>query len=156
LDEMNADEQPWCPSSQPDVDGSELLGVVGGTVTEPRVSYVVDHVPVTSRILQLAEPVDPTEVFRFAAPCVGSACQHFDGSRCSLVQKIATFVPPATEDLPPCILRSRCRWWREVGAEACYRCPIIVTREHHPTQALASAADPSVRPGRASATEEGS
>jgi hypothetical protein len=119
--------------------------VVGGTVAEPRVAYLDEPVPVTSELLELAQPVEPTEVFRFAAPCVESACQHFDGTRCRLVQKIVALKPTAVDSLPVCRLRSRCRWWLEEGRAACFRCPLVVTRDHQPDEAMVVAADPAGR-----------
>jgi hypothetical protein len=39
-----------------------------------------------------SEPVKPTKVFRFAAPCAGRACRHFDGAECRLTKRVT---PPS-------------------------------------------------------------
>lgn len=133
----------FCPSAQPDVEHGVLFGVVGGSPSEPRVAYLADPVPVTRTLLQLAAPVRPTEVFRMGAPCARGGCQHYTGSRCGLVRQLVEGVEPVTDEIPPCRLRPRCRWWREEGAAACHRCPMIVTELPNPTQQLADAARPS-------------
>lgn len=133
-----------CPSAPPDWDGSRVLGIVGGTVEEPQVSYLSEAVPVTSELLALTRPVKPTEVFRFSAPCAGKACQHFDGTDCRLVTKVVRLLPTVVEKLPPCNLRPNCRWWKQEGKEACRRCPQIVTMNCCPSEQLRQAADPAV------------
>lgn len=133
---------PLCPSAQPEMGGSVLFGVVSGTVDQPRLAYLTEPQPVTPELLALAEPVRPTEVFRFAAPCAEHECQHFDGARCRLVRRIVRLVPPVTESLPPCRLRPVCRWWQEEGRAACVRCPLVVTQDFQPSDELAMAADP--------------
>jgi hypothetical protein len=124
------------------MDGSVVLGVVGGDADHPRLGYVKGTPPVTPALLELAEPVAPTEVFRFAAPCAEGGCQHFDGARCGLVRQIVTLLPPVIDRLPPCSLRPDCRWWREQGRQACRRCPAVVTETHRPSAELAAATRP--------------
>jgi hypothetical protein len=89
-----------CPSAQPDMAGAVAFGVIGGTAEEPVASYLKETIPVTPELLQLAHPVKPTEVFRFAAPCAESGCQHFSGEDCRLAQKIAADVPTGFQKLP--------------------------------------------------------
>jgi len=132
----------FCPSAQPDVGGGVVVGVVGGTPREPRVVYLADPVPVTAELLALAAPVHPTEVFRMAAPCAGAGCQHYDGARCTLIQRIVAGIPAVASTPPPCGLRRRCRWWHEEGAAACTRCPLIVTEQPNPTPTMAQVARP--------------
>ncbi len=121
---------PLCPSARPEAGGSLALGIVVGSVAEPRVTYFPEPVAVTEQLLALAEPVTPTEIFRFAAPCAKKACQHFDGSDCRLVQRIVGQSPVVAEDLPPCHIRADCRWWQQEGKAACLRCPQIVTDKY--------------------------
>jgi hypothetical protein len=131
-----------CPSAQPDMEGAVAFGVVGGTAEEPEVTYLRDPQPVTPELLQLARPVLPTEVFRFAAPCAQGGCQHFDGARCRLVRKLADTVPTDRDGLPRCRIRSSCRWWHEQGRAACLRCPVVVTTAYGADETLRAAADP--------------
>jgi hypothetical protein len=123
---------------------SVIFGVVGGSVDEPRVRYLDEPQPVTDQLLDLAAPVEPTEVFRFAAPCACEGCQHFQDSLCSLAAKTAEVVPSAVETLPACAIRPRCRWFREQGKAACFRCPLVVTENYVPTDEQRLAADPGV------------
>lgn len=95
--------------------------------------------------MALAEPVSPTQVFRFAAPCAGNACQHFDGANCKLATRIVEHLPEAVDDLPECTIRSACRWWMQEGAAACRRCPLVVTESYGAleiSEPLRVAADP--------------
>src|SRR4051812_35522986 len=71
-----------CPSAQPDWPGAIAIGVVGGTTIAPRVANLERHVPVTDSLLALTDLVLPTEVFRFAAPCINESCRHHRGGVC--------------------------------------------------------------------------
>ncbi len=125
--------------------GSAVFGVVLGSVEQPRVAYLDQPQPVTRELLDLAGPATPTEVFRFAAPCAGGACQHFDGTNCRLASRIVERLPTAVDLLPECAIRDACRWWRQEGPEACFRCPLIATESHgmaEISEPLRAAADP--------------
>lgn len=119
--------QLHCPSAQPDMPGSLVLGVVLGTPDEPRMTPLERLQPVTPELLQMAAPVRPTQVFRFAAPCAGTKCHHFDGTKCQLATRIVQLLPEATTALPTCHLRPDCRWWKQEGKSACMRCPQVIT-----------------------------
>ena len=138
--QSDPESPPFCPSAPPDVAGSIVIGVVGGTAEQPRVSYLAEPQPVTDAVLALADPVEPIEVFRFAAPCAQGACQYFDGSRCRLATRVVELLPATVQLMPPCRLRPSCRWWRQEGAAACLRCPQIVTKHHRPSDAVRRAA----------------
>jgi hypothetical protein len=124
------------------MDGAVAFGVVGGSATRPEVSYLDTPIQVSGELLALTHPVEPTEVFRFAAPCAEGGCRHFDGAECRLGHKLARDVPEATRLLRPCRLRPNCRWWHEQGAAACRRCPAIVTTDYGAGEELRRAADP--------------
>ena len=133
-----------CPSAQPDWEGARVIGVVGGTPEQPRTAYLEQAQPVTQEILDLAGPVAPAEVFRFAAPCAGSACGHYDGAehKCRLAEKTVRWVEQAVDNLPKCSIRASCRWWQQEGPAACRRCPQVVTINFAPSKAMRDAADP--------------
>jgi hypothetical protein len=132
-----------CPSARPDMDDSVVYGVVCGSVEEPRVGYLVQPQTVTKELLALANPASPTEVFRFAAPCAGTRCQHFDGSDCRLVTRIVQLLPKVVDGLPPCRIRSQCRWWHQEGKAACRRCPAIISESYQESDTLRQVAEPS-------------
>lgn len=134
-----------CPSARPEMPGSVAFGVVLGSVEQPRVAFLDQTVPVTEELLALARPVSPTQVFRFAAPCAGKACQHFDGASCRLATRIVEHLPEETAPLPECAIRPACRWWRQEGEEACRRCPLVATESYGAaeiSETLRVAADP--------------
>jgi hypothetical protein len=131
-----------CPSAQPQWNGSIAIGTISGTFEEPRVMPLATALPVTDGLLKLCDPVTPTEVFRFAAPCLGGGCVHFQGSKCLLAQRIVTMLPSVTRELPTCSIRGSCRWWLQEGADACVRCLQIVTDNYNPSEQMRKAAYP--------------
>lgn len=131
-----------CPSAQPDWEGSVVLGVVSGSVEEPRIAYLTEPQPVTDELLALTQPVAPTEILRFAAPCAGHACRHFDGANCRLVMRTVQILPKVVDVLPACRLRSKCRWWQQEGKAACMRCPQVVTDSRTTSEHVIQAATP--------------
>lgn len=142
-----------CPSARPDMEGARLLGLVEGTAENPRLAYLKRPEPVREDLLALAGSRSPTRVFRFAAPCAGDSCQHFDGTSCRLARRIVERMPEAVTSPPVCALRPACRWWRQEGEAACRRCPMVVTESYGEidgSDELRIAADPStpMRAGR--------
>ena len=140
----DADRSPLCPSAQPWMEDSIVFGVVGGTAQEPRLGYLTRPLPVTDELLAMAAPAKPTKVFRFAAPCAASACVHFKDDRCRLATRAVQTLPLVAEVLPACRIRRDCRWWRQEGADACRRCPMVVTEVEHPSDVVVEAGDPLV------------
>ncbi|HEY6045074.1 MAG TPA: hypothetical protein VIU65_00645 [Pyrinomonadaceae bacterium] len=130
-----------CPSAQPTMSDPVAFGVILGSDEEPRMTHLERPVPVTDELLALAEPVKPTEVFRFAALCAGDACKHFNGKDCTLVERIVQILPRVATDLPPCAIRSECRWWFQEGRDACLRCPQVITENYNPSEDYMRAAD---------------
>ena len=107
--------------------GARPFGVIGGTVDEPRVAFLKAEAVADAEAYVDRAPVEATRVFRFAAACEQTRCVHFDGSRCTLAQRIVAKLPSVVETLPPCLIRSTCRWYAEQGGAACLRCPQVVT-----------------------------
>jgi len=133
-----------CPSARENSLDSVIFGIAAGTVEEPRVTYLPEIQPVTDELLALAEPVTPTEVFRFAASCAEDKCAHFDGVNCRLAQRIVRGLPEVTDTLPPCRVRQSCRWWLQEGKAACFRCPQVVTDDYNPSEIMTEVAEPVV------------
>ena len=131
-----------CPSAQPEMKGAVAIGIVGGTPEDPCVRPLEQPMPATPELLMLAEPVTPTEVFRFAAPCLCAGCAHFADSTCQFAAKLVRMVPRASQGLPECDIRPRCRWFAQEGREACLRCPQVVTDGVQMSPELRLAADP--------------
>jgi hypothetical protein len=131
-----------CPSAQSGWEGSVAIGVIAGTVDQPRVVNFATPQHVTDELLALSAPVTPTEVFRFAAPCMCAGCVHFADDECRLATRIVKLLSPVTDRLPRCAIRPQCRWWRQEGRAACLRCPQVVTANYNPSDAMRLAADP--------------
>jgi hypothetical protein len=140
------DETVLCPSAQPDMPGSMILGIVQGTVEQPRMIHLSHPQPVSPELLALSAPVNPTEVFRITAPCAATGCRHFDGTNCQLARRIVKMQQPVAETLPVCQIRPHCRWWRQEGRAACQRCPGIVTEVVNPDEKICKMAAPSILP----------
>lgn len=141
---MSAPPDPnvLCPSARPEMDGAVIFGIIQGDAEAPRAGYLAVPQAITDEVLRLADPVEPTEVFRIAAPCAASGCLHFDGGACRLARRTVQLLPIVSEALPPCRIRPRCRWWRQEGRAACLRCPQVITDNYAPTDAQRLAADP--------------
>lgn len=125
-----------CPSAQPDWAGSAVIGVVGGTVSDPKVAFLERTLPATEHLLARTAPVNPTEVLRFKATCIGAQCVHFKHRQCTLVSRMLAALQPVTEELPPCPIRTSCRWFHQAGSRACVRCPQVVTKYAGPSEGL--------------------
>jgi hypothetical protein len=132
-----------CPSSQPEVEGARVLGVVQPTAVGHEVAYLDERLEVSPEVLAMAGEANPTSVFRFAARCQTGRCPHFDGSDCQLATRIVQIMPVAVETLPRCQIRSECRWFRQEGAAACRRCPQISTLNVDDSEAMRRVVNPS-------------
>lgn len=116
-----------CPSAQPGMDRCRVLGVVRQEGSTPILEYLNQLLPATPEILAMAAPLKPTEVFRLAATCAEHKCPHFDGADCQLATRVVQILPAIVNALPPCIIRTECRWYSQEGGAACKRCPAITT-----------------------------
>jgi hypothetical protein len=121
-----------CPSAPGSLDDSVLIGVVTSHPEGPRMVPTENALPVTPEILKMAEPVSPSEVFRFASSCRGGKCPHFKNEECQLAVRSVVLLEAVADNLPKCPIRSLCRWFRQEGPEICKRCPQIITDQFKP------------------------
>lgn len=143
MEDIATNKTTLCPSARPEWKDSVVFGLISGTVTEPRVAYLKQPLPVTDELMAKASPVTPTEIFRTAAPCATKGCQHFDGTDCRLIQRIVEHLPVVVEELPLCSIRRDCRWWQQEGKAACMRCPQAITDNYNPSEIIRNVATPS-------------
>jgi len=143
---MASDNPVLCPSTQVDWEEGRIIGVMAGTVEHPELAYLNSPQAITQELLDLAKPLAPEEVFRFAAPCACSGCAHFasEESKCRLAEKVVRWMPKAVEQLPVCAIRADCRWWLQEGRAACLRCPQMVTNDVNPSDQMRMASNPEV------------
>ncbi|MFH7028983.1 MAG: nitrogen fixation protein [Heteroscytonema crispum UTEX LB 1556] len=144
MEDTTANRTTLCPSARPESLDGLVFGVVGGTVAAPRIAYLKQPLPITDELMAKASPVTPSEIFRTAASCAESGCQHFNGKDCRLAMRIVEKLPAVAAELPPCSIRRDCRWWQQEGKAACMRCPQIITDNYAPSEQLRQAADPAV------------
>jgi hypothetical protein len=116
-----------CPSAQPNMPGAAIHGVVDAA--SGRIQHLSAPEAVTPELLAMTAPLLPTQVLRISAPCQGGACGHFNGTVCTLVDRIVQIMPATDSALPFCAIRSSCRWFSQRGRAACMRCDQIVTDE---------------------------
>ncbi len=136
---------PTCPSAQHHLAGAQVFAVIGGSVSQPEVTYLEEAIAVTDEVIAMAAPVDPAEVFRISAPCAQSTeCWHFDDTRhlCRLARRTVRIAPVVVSKPPRCAIRSSCVWWAQEGVSACLRCPQVVTNDAAPSTTVMAAADP--------------
>lgn len=125
-----------CPSSTATLEDTVLIGVVTDHVDGPRVVPTDHAMPVTTDILKMAEPVHPSEVFRFASPCQGCKCPHFKDDACQLAVRSVNLLEAVVDTLPKCSIRPHCRWFRQEGPAICKRCPQVVTYQYNPSATM--------------------
>lgn len=118
-----------CPSA-PAAPGARLLGLLG---PDGRVHNLKSVMTVDAGFLQAAAEAGPVEArMRFASRCQTSGCAQWTGSRCGVIDKALAHIEAALPGveaaaLPPCTIRSDCRWFAQTGARACGACSYIVT-----------------------------
>ncbi|MEU6777071.1 hypothetical protein [Streptomyces sp. NPDC046759] len=133
----------WCPSAKPDRPEAVVLGVHADS---EGLTYLETPVPAAEATAMLPPDVLPTRVLRFAGHCYAECAQRV-GDSCGLVTKVALHAPTATAaNLPRCHLRPRCKWWRQVGVDACHRCPLVVHDVREDEELAKRIADPGVAP----------
>jgi hypothetical protein len=134
-----------CPSAQPDQPDAAIIGVVHREGAACHVELLRNSVPSDLLIGLVPAKVRPTELLRFAAPCAESMCAHFHEDECKLAKRIVSRLPEATDHLRPCAIRPTCRWFRQEGAAACRRCPLVITEPYNATGLMREVAVPSKR-----------
>lgn len=132
----------YCPSAPAEDVTAQVFGVIGGTVDAPRVDYLREPTPLTPELAELADGVHPEEIFRLTSRCAEARCRHFTGTSCHLGARLLVEHEPVSAALPPCSIRSHCRWFDERGAQACLRCPQVITRTHGGSPEAEGAAAP--------------
>ncbi len=123
------DDRHACPSGRGRV-GAHLLGFQTGS----GLAFVDPPLPVTPDFLErvAATGGEAEARFRFTEPCVERGCAQWGAKGCGVIEKLLSAkeepgAPAATGDVPPCALRSRCRWFAQRGGEACRLCTYVVT-----------------------------
>lgn len=122
-----------CPSARCE-DGAYLIGVVGA---DGVVGYVSPLLQVDAKFVAASRSKrGPEHRFRFAQPCVEAGCSNWDGSRCEVIDRALGAVREAELDLgdrlPRCHIRRWCRWFDQVGPDACRTCPLVITDSPRP------------------------
>ncbi|NEP43845.1 MAG: nitrogen fixation protein [Okeania sp. SIO2H7] len=144
MEKVTTNKTTLCPSARPEMPDSKVFAIIGGTVDEPRLAYLKEALPVTEEVIALSGSVTPTEVFRTSTPCVKGRCMHFDGANCRLAMQIVEKLPEVVEQLPPCSIRSNCRWWQQEGKVACMRCPQVITDNYSASEVTKEVAESAV------------
>src|SRR5687767_6876335 len=100
-----------CPSAPCEPD-SIMLGVRAGN---GRLAYINPPVRVTDAVfVELrGSAIAPERRFRFASTCTEADCGHWTGRACGLSDLLVDSDPAMVEgdSLPPCSIRSSCRWF---------------------------------------------
>ncbi|TDH61427.1 hypothetical protein E2C06_16710 [Dankookia rubra] len=117
-----------CPSVSGDPRNAPvIIGVVGeGGV----VANLPTPIPLTPG-MRARIGGTPEARFRLAGPCAERHCAHWKDAACSLIgrmqEAVAGFVEPREPGaaVPRCGIRAACRWWVQLGPEACHTCPHV-------------------------------
>lgn len=114
-----------CPSARCE-SGNRLLGIQteGGGLARFLPPPVIDDTFVAAA----QETGAPERRFRFAGTCAESACHQWQSGGCSIARMAsARSGDDAATSLPPCHIRSACRWFGQEGRAACLACAFVVT-----------------------------
>ena len=108
------------------MENARVLGVVEDTDQGPRVSYLTGREQIHPKALNVPKEM-VNRVVRISARCENSKCAQFANGRCGLGERIAKALPDVVQALPPCNIRSTCRWHAEQGNAICFKCPQVAT-----------------------------
>lgn len=126
---MSAEKQVLCPSA-PCREGAVLLGIV---LPNGEVALAKRPPQVDGAFARSANAAGGPEArFRFASTCAQRGCSQWAGSRCGLIDRLASNPDVAGGDegtLRPCPIRGHCRWYTQNGERACSVCTRVVTAE---------------------------
>ena len=115
-----------CPSARSE-EGALLLGAVA---PDQSVQFLAEPEPMTAELTEAINAIDhPEQHFRFANRCVKSGCSQWQSGRCGVIDMVMSVNQHLAEpaSLPPCAIRSQCRWYKQTGPTACTVCPFIIT-----------------------------
>jgi hypothetical protein len=121
-----------CPSARC-TPGASLLGVLGA---DGRIKHVRTPLTIDEDFVTRAHASGPPEArFRFAAPCAEGRCQQWTGAGCGVVEKVLAYLEALAperprDDVPPCTIRTTCRWYSQRGVLACKACDLVVTGQN--------------------------
>ncbi len=128
---MSRDQkQLTCPSAEC-APGATLLGTLGA---DGRIKHLRTALTIDADFVERASADGPAEThMRFAAPCQEGRCQQWTGSACGVIERVMQHLETIPEMratvLPPCTIRSTCRWHDQSGVEACLACDLVVMRQ---------------------------
>lgn len=115
-----------CPSYRPEP-GARILAVE----TEAGVlAYLDEAVELDEEAARrLNEAEEARKHLRLVGPCLESKCGQWAQDRCGVVGKVQDQLVAASRltRLPPCKIRSSCRWFSQSGRTACEVCAEVRT-----------------------------
>lgn len=124
---MITEQNVLCPSAKAET-GAILLGVI---TPQEQVALLTEQVVINQEFIDaVSQEKSPESQFRFANRCVKTGCQQWASGQCGVIDSVMKVNPNLqVQDayLPVCSIRSQCRWYQQVGANACVVCPFIIT-----------------------------
>lgn len=121
-------KQSWCPSGDPNAPETVVLGVQ--SYERGEVTYLAQPIPAAEALSLVPEGIAPSRILRFASHC-DAKCSNRVGDDCGLINRMLAIPVAAAESgeaaVPRCHLRAHCKWWEQVGTQACLRCPAVST-----------------------------
>ena len=115
-----------CPSSRCKP-GAQLLGL---RLENGKMGILPQTLPIDQQFIENTRAGSiPEERFRFVNKCVENGCKQWTGKRCGIADTIIQHLDEIVEEtvLPACEIRPRCRWFMQLGENACRICPYVIT-----------------------------
>ena len=142
--ETHPGSPPLCPSAQPQMEGSTIIGVVGGTPESPatRLSRGASSGHGTGSCPLLAGPTDCGFPSWIRPLSRGMAASILTVLIADSPGGSSSCYPRSWMVCPRVIFGRMARWWRQEGKVACLRCPQVVTDASYPSELYRQVADP--------------
>lgn len=104
-----------CPSSPFDL-AENVLAILGSDGSLRYLPFKIDKF----------SSEDP-QITRYTTKCITKNCSHWVSGHCDWTDHLSSLtIPNQVEPTITCNVRTECRWYHQIGLDACKYCPYII------------------------------
>jgi hypothetical protein len=94
-----------------------------------REAFAIDKIEISPQFVETTNMgFTPEKWFRYGDTSLKCGCKQWTRKRCAVIDDLIDKLSDAAESqLPNFPIRSACRWYDEIGVEACGVCPLVIT-----------------------------